>query len=204
MTDRPALHLASTAHAQREPRLLVMRRKVSVFAALAAASLLVPGVAMAQDTGAGGRSGSLDRIAACRSIADDATRLACFDRESEQLIAAAEEGAVKVVDREEAQTIRKSLYGYAVPEVSLFKPVQDEQPEDLDKLNSTITAVRSLPRGHWQVTIAEGNAVWESTTKRRGLNPPKVGQKVEFEKAALGTYWMRINGQMGIKARRVN
>lgn len=211
MTDRTAQHTAPTQPALPEAaRRAPVRRSAafataaSAFATIAAASLLVPGIAMAQVGSEGARPAALEKIASCRGIVDDAARLACFDRESEALIAAADEGEVKLVDREEAKTIRKSLYGYAVPEIPLLKETGGETAQDLDKLQSTITAVRSLPRGYWQVTIAEGNAVWESTTQRRGLNPPKVGQKVEFEKAALGTYWMRINGQMGVKARRVN
>lgn len=170
---------------------------------LSAALALTPFSALAQDKKAELPS-SFQKLAQCRAITDDTARLACFDKESGVLITAANEGEVKVVNREEAKTMRKSLFGFSLPDIAIFGDDDDEAKQDVEKLSSTITKVTALPSGYWRVTIADGNAVWESTGKRRGMIAPKVGNKIEFEPAALGTYWMRVNGQLGVKARRVN
>ena len=35
------------------------------------------------------------------------------------------------------------------------------------------------------------------------LRPPRVGDEVVFKKAALGSYFIRIAGQTGVKGRRI-
>lgn len=150
-----------------------------------------------------GSSKVLDALAGCRSIADNTQRLACFDRESATLIASASEGTIKVIDQEDVKTMRKSLFGFPVPRVGLFGGDKAGEAVEDKVLESTITSLSPLPRGGWRFTIAEGDATWQTTESPTRLNPPRVGQKVQLEAAALGSYWIRFNGQMGIKGNRV-
>ncbi|TYC85594.1 hypothetical protein [Novosphingobium sp. BW1] len=186
---------------------------VTLGATLGAALALAPLSANAQR---GELPAALRGLAQCRALAEDAARLACFDRESAALLAASDTGAVAIVDEDEARQVRRSLYGFAVPEIAIFSKTRSAKAEtaeadsmeeardgDEHTLVSTITQVEGLPRGYYRVTIAEANAVWETTTKRRSASAPKVGDSVEFEAAAFGTYWMRLNGHMGVKAHRV-
>ncbi|MED5546214.1 MAG: hypothetical protein VYD90_13270 [Pseudomonadota bacterium] len=187
---------------------------VTLGAALGAALALTPLAAGAQESGE--PPAALRGLAQCRALGDDAARLACFDKESAALLAASDTGAVAIVDEDEARQVRRSLYGFAVPEIGIFSKTRSAKAEtaeadseeeardgDEDTLVSTITKVEGLPRGYYRVTIAEADAVWETTTKRRSASAPKVGDSVEFEAAAFGTYWMRLNGHMGVKAHRV-
>ncbi|WP_226633735.1 hypothetical protein [Novosphingobium profundi] len=201
---------AKTARSARTQRL---RAPFATFAALGAALALTPFAAGAQESGE--PPAALRGLAQCRALADDAARLACFDTESAALLAASDTGAVAIVDEDEARQVRRSLYGFAVPEIAIFSKTRSARAEtaeadneeardgDEDTLVSTITRVEGLPRGYYRVTIAEADAVWETTTKRRSASAPKVGDSVEFEAAAFGTYWMRLNGHMGVKAHRV-
>jgi len=35
------------------------------------------------------------------------------------------------------------------------------------------------------------------------LSAPRAGQKIVISKGALGSYFLRINGQIGVKGRRI-
>ncbi|MBT0666849.1 hypothetical protein HT136_00510 [Novosphingobium profundi] len=175
-------------------------RLLTLALALTAPTLAVlPTLAQADEPGE--RPTSLRALAQCRTLTDDAARLACFDRESATLIAASDQGEVAIVDKDEARKVRKSLFGFGVPRIALFEKGKDEAEET--RLVSSVTAVQTLPRGYYRVTIAEGDAVWETSSRRNGQSAPKPGDRVELEPAAMGSYWLRLNGEMGVKAHRV-
>jgi hypothetical protein len=166
---------------------------------------LLPQPGVAAEAEAGRVPPAVAKLSQCKALKDDAARLACFDRETDVLIAAVDQGEVKVVDREQAKTMRRSLFGFNLPKLGLFGGGNnDASNEDIAVLDSTITSLSALPRGRWQFSIAEGGAHWETTDAPSRLVTPKVGQKVQLERAALGSYWIRFNGQRGVKGRRVN
>lgn len=183
-----------------------MTRRIGLLATVAALAVLAaPQAGIAKDEGKDSKTlpRSLEKLAACQAIADSTARLACYDRETGALVASATQGDVKVVDKEEARTVRKSLFGFSLPSIGLFDGKKDDEEAKVDQvLDSTITRVEQLPRGNWRITITEG-AVWETGEATMRLRSPKVGNKVQFEKASLGAYWIRIDGQMGVKGRRV-
>lgn len=167
-----------------------------------ASSLTIPQIAAAKDD-VERLPRSLEKLAACQAITDNADRLACYDREAATLVTSATQGEVKVVDKEEARTVRKSLFGFQLPQIGLFDGKKDADEAKIDEvLDSTITKVEQTPRGYWRITITEG-AIWETNEAPTRLRTPKVGNKVQFEKASLGSYWIRIDGQLGVKGRRV-
>lgn len=140
----------------------------------------------------------LSKLAECRALADDAERLACYDRESGSLISAADKGEVKVIDKAEAKEMRRSLFGFSLPKIALFGG--DEDSDDI--MQTTITDVRTV-NGKYRLTIEEG-ATWQLIENPYYLRRPKAGDPVEFKKASFGSYFVRINGQTGVKGYRVN
>ncbi|WP_156839811.1 hypothetical protein [Novosphingobium aquimarinum] len=172
-------------------------------AALAALTMaIVP--AQARDESDPKAPEALSELARCRAIAEPAARLACYDKEASALIAATEEGTVRVVDTEEVKTIRRSLFGFSLPSIGLFGGGREKgEQEEVKLINTTITDVRALPYGKYQFTIAEGDATWQTTDAPLALRKPKVGDEVELERAALGSYWVRFEGQRAVKGKRV-
>ena len=145
-------------------------------------------------------------LKACRAIADDRERLACYDAKIGTIVAATEAGDVRIVDREDVRRTKRQLFGFSVPNVGVLAgdDKDDDKAGDTDELfSTTIASARALPKGGWRFTTAEG-AVWEINNPPRRLAPIKPGDPVVFKKASLGYYFVRIAGQIGVKGRRVS
>ncbi|MBH1944796.1 hypothetical protein I5L01_11185 [Erythrobacter sp. YJ-T3-07] len=169
--------------------------KISVAAAalsIVLATLAAP--AQAQEDS----PGYLDRLATCRAIEDSEARLACYDREVGAVVAASEQGEVRLVDREEVRQTKRKLFGFAIPK-GLFG---GDDNDEMDLLETTITRVAPYGRGGYTITTEEGS-VWQISNPPMRFAPPKSGQSVVFKRAALGSFFIRINGQLGVKGIRV-
>lgn len=148
------------------------------------------------------RSPLVAALEACRAIADAGQRLACFDRASGALIAATTKGDVTVVDRADMRKARRSLFGFSVPKLPFFGGDRSAE-DDKDELETTITAVRPIGNGRFLIRIAEGNALWETVETYMSFSDPRKGQKVVIKRGPLGSYFVRINNQRGVKGKRV-
>lgn len=141
----------------------------------------------------------------CQAKTDAAERLACYDTAVASIVAASSEGEVRVVDREEVREARRKLFGFTLPDLGIFGGKSDredpEQEEEFTTLNTTITGVRASGTTYVLVT-AEG-AEWQLDELPARLMRPKVGQPLEIKKGSLSSYFLRINGQKGVKGRRV-
>jgi len=156
------------------------------------------------------RNTALDAVLNCRKLADPAQRLACFDKSVDSLQTANANRDIVVVDRGEIRKARRSLFGFNVPSLKIFGSDQDRkvrgtpagiEGED-DEINTTITSAHRDANGNWVVTLADG-AVWRQTDGTIALGP-RAGGAITIRRAALGSYFMRIGKQPGVKARREN
>lgn len=161
-----------------------------------------PAAAQSSPTSSAPQSRHLTAIEACRAIGADSARLACFDREAAALVSASRSGELSVVNRADMRTARRSLFGFALPKLPFFAGDKsaDEVP---DLLESTISSARAIANGRYRVQIAAGDAVWETTEASNRLSAPRVGEKIVISKGALGSYFLRFDGQNGVKGRRV-
>lgn len=172
---------------------------VGTLAALAAV-LAVP--AAAQDKA---EDKYLDSLRTCQAITDSAERLACFDKAVGTIVAASDSDGLRIVDREEVRETRRKLFGFALPDLGIFGrrdgEGHDAREDELEVLQTTITSVRGTGDGYI-LTTAEG-AKWQIDSVPRRLLTPKAGQSLEIRNAALSAYFLRINGQGGVKGRRI-
>lgn len=179
-----------------------MRKAVkwAVSAAAAASVATAPADGKGKDKPAA--SPLVSAIDRCRQITDPMPRLACYDTAANALVQAANAGTVAVVDQGEIRKARRSLFGFTLPKIPFFSgdSTADEAQRQLD---STITSVRQLANGYYRVVIADNNAVWETSESSISFDPPRVGQKISILRGALGNYFLRINGQVGVRGRRV-
>ncbi len=180
---------------------LEIARGGRVVALIAAGFLLAGGNthALAQDQAEDGSGDYLEGLKACQQITDDAVRLACFDSAVGNIVTASDAGDVQVVDREDVRETRRSLFGFSIPDLGIFGG--DDEDED-ELFETTIESVRYVGRSQVRFTTAEG-AVWEMNNVPRRLRQIRAGDRVVFKDAALGTFFVRINGQTGVKGRRI-
>lgn len=170
--------------------------------ALTAASALscMPVSAQAPSENASGDE-YIDELRKCQAIAEDSSRLACFDAAALGLVTANETGEVRLIDKEDVRQARRQLFGLAAPEVDLLKPDEGEEVDN-KYLESQIVSVRYLSRQKIQFTTTEG-ALWEIKRAPKRLKRVEAGDKVVFKKASLGSFFIRIEGQLGVKGGRV-
>jgi len=174
----------------------------SAHVALTILALAVAGPAVARSKDKPAPSPLVTAIDRCRQIADSAQRLACYDSAANALVTAAKSGAVAVVDQNEIRKARRSLFGFTLPKIPFFSG-DDTADEAQRQLDSTITSVKPLNNGYYRIIIADNNAVWETSESNISFDAPRPGQKITIVRGALGNYFLRINGQIGVRGRRV-
>lgn len=180
----------------------------------AAVTLLLGAAAVA------GAESERDALEACRSIADDARRLTCYDgillpETAPQPSAIAETAAVPdppvVPDpppvapapasaAEDGNVVQRGLgrlrglFGRDEPPV--------EKPPELQSIDAQVVEVVKLARGNHRLTLEDGQVWREIEVKPRARY--RVGDKVEIARGALGSYNLS-NERTGhrIKVRRV-
>jgi hypothetical protein len=179
-----------------------MKWRPAAWFLVVAAIITGAGAAAAKDKPAAAPSPLVTAIDRCRQIADSTQRLACYDTAANALVQAANSGAVAVVDQNEIRKARHSLFGFTLPKIPFFSG--DETADEVQKqLDSTITSVKALNNGYFRIVIADNNAVWETTDSSISFDEPRVGQKITIVRGPMGSYFLRINGQVGVRGRRV-
>lgn len=140
-------------------------------------------------------------LGACRAIADNAQRLACYDREAAALVQSVEKKETVVLDKQEVKKTKRSLFGFSLPKLPFFGDGKDEKEEaEFSQIETPIKTIRSIGYGKFRFTIDDG-AVWETT---EGLNAfPKPGQKVVIKKGLMGGYFIRFEDARSVKGMRV-
>lgn len=134
-------------------------------------------------------------LVACQAIADDAERLACYDRSVGAMRAAQEDDSILVVDREEVREAERGLFGLRLPR--LFGG-----GEQVNEIESTITQVAGGGRRPWSFRLADGS-VWRQIDTEVLSRDPERGHTVQIRRAALGSFRAEIDGMRLIRVRRV-
>jgi hypothetical protein len=179
------------------------RRAIAV--TMLAAGLALPAGAAAQDA----PTREIDHVGAlkeCRAITDPAQRLACYDGAVAQVVTATDAGDLRFVDREDMRQTRRRLFGFSLPNLGIFgggDDDDDEAEEQMDMLESRITSVRYLTPNSFTFRIEDGDAMWQVNEAPSRLREVRAGAPVVFKRATLGSYFIRIDGQIGVKGRRV-
>ena len=140
----------------------------------------------------------------CRTIADPATRVGCYDRAVDALTTASAAGDVVIVERQEVRKARKGLFGFTLPRIGFLtgKPDNAEDVADEAELETTITASRGIGYGKWRFTV-EGGGIWETVETNSGFSDPLPGRKVTLTKGLLGAYYAKVAGGRRVQAKRI-
>lgn len=180
------------------------RYRTAVAAPLAIAALAFTAAAPLTAEDEKGESSYVAALRSCQAKTDPTERLTCFDTAVAAIVSASSEGEVRVVDREAVRETRRKLFGLTLPDLGIFgRSDRDdpEQEEEFTTLQTTIAGVRPVGRTYIIVT-AEG-AEWQLDEVPSRLMRPKAGEPLEIRSGALSSYFLRIDGQKGVKGRRV-
>jgi hypothetical protein len=147
------------------------------------------------------RNPLIGALVKCMAEADGDARLRCYDAAASALDEATAAGTVMVVDREDVRRARRSLFGFSLPKLPLFggDNTQEEQP---DEIEAKIRSVRSLGYGKW-VIVLDGGARWQTTDTASFQQDPKSGDTIKIKKAAMGSYFLSVNGRRAVKGMRI-
>lgn len=173
-----------------------MMRGTILVVALAA----LPGVATAQsEAQPPARPELFEALVRCRAIADDAARLQCFDAAAASLQAAQERRDLVVVDRAQVRENRRRLFGLPLP--NLGGVFGSDEEDEVDSIEGTVASASQIDYGRWVIRLEDGST-WVQTDNEILAGRPRAGQPVRVNRAAMGTYMMRVNNQPGIRVRR--
>lgn len=168
-----------------------------------ALAVLALGAAVAETT-TSGLPGAVQRLLDCRGQSADAARLACYDAAVGELSRLIASGEVVVVDHERVATVKRQAFGFSLPSLSLFERGGGGAKDagELQQISGVVAEAYQRGDGKWIVTLEDGG-VWQQTDDEKLLRGAKKGWKVEVRKAALGSFFMNVDGQRALRVQRV-
>ncbi len=167
--------------------------------ALAGLALAAPLTAKTQPLSAAPPPKIFTDVIQCRTITDNAERLACFDRSVGTLASAQANKEVYVADKEAMREARKGLFGFSLPKMKIFS--DDDMEQEVDSIESTIVA--SVPSKNGYIFTLKDGARWMQTDGAY-MDKPKPGSTIRIKRAALGSYFGTINKNPGVRVERLN
>jgi hypothetical protein len=180
-----------------EEHLMTKNRTFRYVIAMALGGLPVP--ALADAPAPPPMPAVVQQVYDCRTIAIDADRLACYDRQVAVLAQAQQDRQVVVADQQEVREARRGLFGFSLPNIKLFGDGTDAESQQIE---TTVVSARQYNYGQWQLVL-EGGAVWNQIDTETLAIDPHPGSTIVIRRAALGSFRARIGGQPSIRVRRV-
>ncbi|MBU1348080.1 MAG: hypothetical protein KKA16_14160 [Alphaproteobacteria bacterium] len=154
---------------------------------------------MAQTAAQSARPAALEELAACRIVAVDAERLACFDRVVAAFDQAEQAGEVMVVERRQVTEARRALFGFSLEALPLFQ--RGAEPDRIDEIETTLARASAGANGKWLFVLAD-DSVWVQTDSNSLVRPPRPGSEISIRQAAMGSYLLSVNGARSVRVRR--
>jgi hypothetical protein len=145
----------------------------------------------------------------CAKIDDPTARLACYDN---NIRTGGFDGRAPMVPGQGAApqgsnapitgASPNSPQGFGREDVRT--PQRFETPQgEVEEITARVASVRQRQPGTYLVTL-EGGAEWVfSESVGRSFRPPRRGDSVRIERASLGSFLMIIDGQQGVRVRRL-
>ena len=134
----------------------------------------------------------------CRAMTDSAARLACYDKAAAGVAQAIDTKELVLIDKVKANEVKRSLFGYSAPDFAGLLG-----GGDVKQVDGVIVSAFANGEGGWTVKLADGST-WTQNDDSPIAIPPQKGDKVTIRRGTLNSYFLRIGGQPGVKAHRIN
>lgn len=177
---------------------------MSVVSALAALSVVLQPTPQAAAQAAPSlqqRPEMLERLAACRAVADSTARLACYDGAAAALDTAQRQGELVIIDRAAVNETRRELFGFNMPALPQLFGNGGGEAADLDAIETTLQRASRNSEGRWVFTLANG-ATWRQIDSEPLRFNNRSGEAVRVRKASLGSFMMTIGDSRAVRVRR--
>lgn len=146
-----------------------------------------------------GTPATIQSLLACQSITDPGQRLSCFDKAAQSLADAMSKKEVVVVDKARANEAKRSLFGFSIPNFGALFGGGDDQ---VNQIESTVAGAFENGYEGWTIKLADGST-WQQTDGTPIALPPRRGDKVIVKRGTMGSYFLKLGSQPGIRAKRV-
>jgi hypothetical protein len=137
---------------------------------------------------------------ACRAEADDAKRLACYDREADRIAALPAESGAAVAPATPAMT-PEERFGRRGPIAREEKDKERAEARELGELKAAVTEIWTRSDGLMRITLDNGQ-VW-SQNRADPFFRLKTGDVVKILPAALGSYLMSGPSKRSTRVSRI-
>ena len=117
------------------------------------------------------------------------------------MVEAEDKGDLVSNDRAQRSAVRRQAFGFSLPSLAIFD--RGEKPDEVNRVIETVASAHHGLEGRWVLRMQDG-AVWRQTDDADLGRRPHAGSKALIKRAALGSFMIEIDGQAGIRARRVN
>jgi hypothetical protein len=134
----------------------------------------------------------------CRTITDNAARLACYDTAAGKLVEADTHGEIVVIDRAQATAAHREAFGLPVPSLSFI--TRALKPEDVNRVDGVVDSFRVDLNGRYTFVL-QGGAIWRQISGDL-YRSPKHGSTVQIRHGSLDSFLMNVDGQPSIKVHR--
>jgi hypothetical protein len=137
----------------------------------------------------------------CTSIADDKTRLSCYDemnaKAKQEKSSAPEKLPTDPANKAESQVSQLEFGKETLPTKKQAEPASDE----IDTISARVSGIAKRYGGLFSIELENGQ-VWMETSRTGGL-PPSIGDEVTVKRGALGGYFLSGKAGLGLRVRRL-
>lgn len=147
----------------------------------------------------GATPATIANIDACRKIEANSARLECFDKAAAALDTAITERKIYFADKAQVVAARRSLFGLQLRDIDLFHLGNENE---IDQIDLVVVSAKQDADGNWRCKMTNGTE-WLQTDSIGLGRFPKAGSKATIRRASLGSFKMSVDGQPGVRARRL-
>jgi hypothetical protein len=140
-----------------------------------------------------------DGLRRCGKIVDDLQRVRCYDAIAAQFLAGRASGDLVLIDQSQAKQVRRSMFGFSIPNVGIFS---GRKGEDTEEIEGKVVTSRHIGDGRYRLKLEDG-AVWVTTERSKIGAEPKPSSTVRIRKASLGSYFMNVDGARAVRSNRM-
>ncbi len=168
---------------------------------LAASMVAAPALADKKDQLLDKRPPVFEALVNCRTIADAAERLACYDSKVAAIDEAEKNNELVLADKESMKEARRGLFGFSLPKLRLFGNDDGDSAEA--ELVTKVDSAYQKSYGKWTIVLEDG-ARWSQIDTQVLARNPARGMEIKIRKASMGSYFANVDGQRAIRMTRVN